>query len=102
MENLNENNITLDYALKNKNYEIVELLIKDGTKISNYSLSEVLKCYFFDNINFLQLIMDRNLIDCKSNKQYKFITEILKDKNEIKNYIYEICSIGCMREPSPV
>ncbi|MEM3858288.1 MAG: ankyrin repeat domain-containing protein [Candidatus Micrarchaeaceae archaeon] len=85
----------LDYAFKTKIYEIIELFINNNAKISDYSISQILKCYILyeDNLIFHDKI--QSVI--KSINKYKFILDLLVDKTKLKFKFRNLCSIGCKK-----
>ncbi|MEM3858286.1 MAG: ankyrin repeat domain-containing protein [Candidatus Micrarchaeaceae archaeon] len=98
-KNINKYNITLneqylEYAFKIKNYHIIKLFIENQAKVNNFCLLEALKCFIFDNGDFLHLIVKNNLIDFNIYPQYRFILDIINDKSNIKKRISDICFLG--------
>ncbi|MEM3858480.1 MAG: hypothetical protein QW478_03630, partial [Candidatus Micrarchaeaceae archaeon] len=83
----------LEFAFKNKLIDVIELLIINRAKVNNYSLAQAIKCYLFDNTNYLQLMLDYKLIDEKD-KRYK---ELIENKDKIieKDKISLLCELNC-------
>ncbi|MEM3858316.1 MAG: ankyrin repeat domain-containing protein [Candidatus Micrarchaeaceae archaeon] len=92
--NIQNNEQYLEYAFKIRLHELIELFINNRAKVSDYSLSEALKYYYFDDVNYLNLMLKYKLVDIE-NKKYKFIKEITENKKLSDNSIIGIFTINC-------